>query len=388
MREQSRSGKAQPVIREWLVERPPPEVQRSINRLARAPDVAAIAVMPDVHLSGDVCVGLAVATNGAIYPQAVGGDIGCGMTTVSLGVGPETLDEAHAARLLAQIRARAPAMRHRSRADAPDPIAAVATISAAAVLSDPHLRKLSEREGRVEFATLGRGNHFVELQRDEAGEYWLLVHSGSRAMGQTITARYLAAAQRVGGGLFALRADEASGAEYLAAVDWACAYAEASRRRMLLAAAEVVQETLGLAADWQTMFSCCHNHVRSQTIDGAAVLVHRKGANPASLDAPGIIAGSMGTQTVHTLGRGCEDALYSSSHGAGRLLSRGAAKSAISPRELHDQMRGVWFDARLTAELCDEAPSAYRDLKTVLRAQRDLIRVTRRLRPVLVYKGV
>ncbi len=376
MRERSHSGKAPSVIREWLVERPPPDVQRSIARLARAPDVAAIAVMPDVHLSGDVCVGLAMTTHAVIYPQAVGGDIGCGMTTVSLGVGPEALEEAQPARLLAEIRARVPAMRHTSRAAAPDPIAVVATISADAELSDPHLRKLCERDGRVEFATLGRGNHFVELQRDDAGEYWLLVHSGSRAMGQAITARYLAAAQRVGGGLFALRADEAPGAAYLAAAHWACAYAEASRRRMLL------------AADWRTLFSCCHNHVRSETIDGTAALVHRKGANPASLDVPGIIAGSMGTQTTHTLGRGCEDALYSSSHGAGRLLSRGAAKSAVSPRELHDQMRGVWFDARLTAELCEEAPSAYRDLKSVLRAQRQLIRVTRRLRPLLVYKGV
>jgi tRNA-splicing ligase RtcB len=116
--------------------------------------------------------------------------------------------------------------------------------------------------------------------------------------------------------------------------------------------------------------------------------VHRKGAMSASSDELGIIPGSMGTQSYHVMGRGCEDALRSSSHGAGRAMSRDEARRRISTRELDRMMHGIWFDHRAAELIRDEAPSAYKDIRRVMRAQRDLTRIVRTLRPVLCYKGM
>jgi tRNA-splicing ligase RtcB len=133
---------------------------------------------------------------------------------------------------------------------------------------------------------------------------------------------------------------------------------------------------------------CHHNFIRRETHLGEALWVHRKGAVPAALGEAGIIPGSMGAASFHVEGRGCEEALCSSAHGAGRAMSRDAARRAIPVRELERQMRGVWFDRRRAALLRDEAPGAYKDVHAVMRAQRELTKVVRMLRPVLSYKGV
>ena len=112
-----------------------------------------------------------------------------------------------------------------------------------------------------------------------------------------------------------------------------------------------------------------------------------KGALPAATNQPGVIPGSMGTLSYHVAGRGCESALCSSSHGAGRAMTRTQAAQSVSPRDLSRQMRGVWYDERLARRLCDEAPAAYKDVQAVMRAQRELTRIVRRLRPLLSYKG-
>ncbi len=129
--------------------------------------------------------------------------------------------------------------------------------------------------------------------------------------------------------------------------------------------------------------ACHHNFVRHE----GGLWVHRKGAISARHDELGVIPGSMGTASFHVRGRGATDALRSSSHGAGRTMPRKAARRRISPRALHAQMAGVWFDHRLAPRLVDEAPAAYKDIGAVMRAQRPLTRITRRLRPLLAYKG-
>jgi tRNA-splicing ligase RtcB len=148
----------------------------------------------------------------------------------------------------------------------------------------------------------------------------------------------------------------------------------------------VIEAVVGARLSWETLITTDHNHVSLERHEEREFWVHRKGAMPAGLGQGGVLPGSMGGSSFHVKGRGHEAALCSSAHGAGRALSRAAARAKVTEREFRRQMQGVWYDYRLSDKLRDEAPAAYKDIKAVLRAQRDLVKVTRVLRPVLNYK--
>jgi tRNA-splicing ligase RtcB len=150
---------------------------------------------------------------------------------------------------------------------------------------------------------------------------------------------------------------------------------------------KVLARTLRCSINWETMIASDHNHVALEHHGERELWVHRKGAMSARQGQTGVLPGSMGSSSFHVEGRGCEEALCSSAHGAGRALSRGAARSKFSDRDLQRQMEGVWYDYRLTGKLRDEAPAAYKDIRAVLKAQRELVKVIRTLRPMLNYKG-
>jgi tRNA-splicing ligase RtcB len=248
------------------------------------------------------------------------------------------------------------------------------------------LEAVGRNEGLIEFATLGSGNHFIELQSDEEGRLWLMVHSGSRGIGPAIRDHYLAQGEDVGGGLRALDATGGQGAKYLSDAAWARRFADASRRAMAEQVGTVIEAVVGARLSWETLITTDHNHVSLERHEEREFWVHRKGAMPAGLGQGGVLPGSMGGSSFHVKGRGHEAALCSSAHGAGRALSRAAARAKVTEREFRRQMQGVWYDYRLSDKLRDEAPAAYKDIKAVLRAQRDLVKVTRVLRPVLNYK--
>lgn len=370
-------------LRAWLVTPMSADVSHAIDRLRRAPDVQHVAVMPDVHLANDVCIGVAVATSRAIYPQAVGGDIGCGMLAVASDLDAAALRSgAVAGRVLAAIGRSVPA-RRRNRRDTITAPSEVTEID----LSDPALDGKRRQEGTIEFGTLGSGNHFLELQADEDQRLWLMVHSGSRAMGPAIRDHHLARADAVGGGLRKLDADSDGGRAYLHDARWAQRYADASRRAMACAIGDVLATHLSARLCWETVVTTDHNHVARVNHEGRTLWIHRKGAMSAQHGEHGVLPGSMGTESFHVEGRGVVEALCSSAHGAGRALSRTEARRRITERELRRQMDGVWYDYRLSGQLSDEAPAAYKDIRAVLRAQHDLVKVTRVLRPVLSYKG-
>jgi tRNA-splicing ligase RtcB len=370
-------------VNSWLAAPLDHDVSEAIARLRHAPDVRQIAVMPDVHLAADVCIGVVVASSHLIYPQAVGGDIGCGMLAVAFDVAASGLDDPSiAGRVLAGIGREVPARRRNRRAAIGVP-AALDSIA----LSHPSLEATRRKEGVLEFATLGSGNHFIDLQADDDGRLWLMVHSGSRAIGQAIRDHHLKGAEPVGAGLKALDARTAPGLAYLHDASWARRFAAASRHAMAKAVGEVVETAAGGTLCWETAIVTDHNHVLRERHGGDELWVHRKGAMPARRGEGGVLPGSMGTASFHVEGRGHPDALCSSAHGAGRTLSRTAARRAVSARDLRRQMNDVWYDHRLEDQLRDEAPSAYKDIRAVLRAQNDLVKVTRVLRPVLNYKG-
>jgi tRNA-splicing ligase RtcB len=252
------------------------------------------------------------------------------------------------------------------------------------------MEKLKLRDGRFQLGTLGRGNHFVELQADQQNRLWVMIHSGSRGMGQAITTHHLGKAREraSAGKLLSFDAESPDGRAYLADVAWAVAYSEQNRLAMVAAVERLLSELFDISVIHDTLIHSNHNHVRRELHDGQDYWVHRKGALSAADGEPGVIPGSMGSASFHVFGRGEPGSLCSSSHGAGRELSRGQAAKKINVRRLEQEMHGVWFDHRQAALLRDEAPSAYKDIHSVMRAQRDLTRIERQLRPILSYKGV
>lgn len=371
------------VVHRWLCEPLPKPVAQALERLAAAPGVRHVAVMPDVHLAEHVCVGTVVGTDDVLYPQAVGGDIGCGMAVARVDADADVLAAPAAAeRVFAALRERLPALRHR-RPREPDRWSDALSAS----LSDGALQKRARRELPFQLGTLGRGNHFLELQADEQERLWLMVHSGSRALGPLVRDVHLARGQPVGHGLVALSAS-GEGRDYLRDHDVAIDFAKANRCALVAAAAAALREALGVELDPAGAVDVVHNFVRREDHDGVSLWVHRKGASSAAAGEPGVIPGSMGSASFHVEGRGCAAALASSSHGAGRRLARGEALRRVTRRDLERQLESVHFQRDLGERLRDEAPAAYKDIGAVMRAQRELVRITRRLRPVLSYKGV
>lgn len=366
----------------WLPHPLAPDVKQSVDRLRRSDDVRHVALMPDIHLAKDVCIGAVVATERLIYPAAIGGDIGCGIVTLAFDADASVIDHAKgAAQVLAGLYELVPSNKHRKPRDLP-------TTLPLHELSDPRLQRLAGRDSRVQLGTLGRGNHFLEFQADQDGRLWVMIHSGSRAVGQAVTEHHLEQATSAGSGLKYLDSAEASGQAYLADVRWARAYASENRLAMLTAVRELMHRFFKVASDWDSMIHCDHNHVQQETHDGKLLWIHRKGAQSANSRELGIVPSSMGTPSFHTLGRGCAEALMSCSHGAGRALSRSEARQTVSGKDFARQVGKLWYDHRHATRLRDEAPSAYKEIRQVMKAQRDLTRIVREVRPLLTYKGV
>ncbi len=369
----------------WVTEPLPSDVSKSLQRLAMSEDVCHVAVMPDVHLAGDVCNGTVIATNDLIYPLAVGGDIGCGMLAVACDLSAEVLsNEMNAGRMMAGLYRRIPSNKH-PRSHVPEQLPECLIEKP---LSASTLETLKVRDGLFQLGTLGRGNHFVELQSDVDGRIWLMLHSGSRGMGQAITEHHLRRTTQARSGLGYLGASTPEGLAYISDQEWGTVYAMQNRLAMARAVEALMQEIFSTSLDWSTLIHCHHNHVRRETHFGEELWVHRKGALPAGEGEPGVIPGSMGNHSFHVTGRGEKTALRSSSHGAGRSLARHLARQNISRHEFNQQMKGIWFDQRRAEVLRDEAPSAYKDIHRVMRAQRELTRITRELKPVLAFKGI
>jgi tRNA-splicing ligase RtcB len=365
----------------WRAGPPNPALDEALARLCRADDVVQVAVMPDAHVADAVCVGTVTATTRRILPAAVGGDIGCGMSAVCLQASADRLRDAHvAARILDGLSRAVPPLVQRAPPALHDFLREP--------LSAPLLERLKERDGRLELGTLGRGNHFLEVQRDDTDTLWLMVHSGSRCMGPAIRRHHEASADRDGEGFLGFDDDDARGSAYLADAAWAARYAALNREIVTERACAVLADALGAAPDLATTIRCDHNHVQHELHGERWLWVHRKGAQRAASGLLGIVPGSMGSPSFHVEGRGEPSSLLSAAHGAGRVLSRGVARQRIRARDLDAQMRGVWFDARLRDALREEAPRAYKDIGEVMRAQRELVRIVRRLTPVLVYKAV
>lgn len=355
------------------------ESGRRLRRLATLKNVSGpIAVLPDVHPAGDSVVGTAVISADAIYPTLIGGDIGCGMASARLPLEASSFERADWERALARIADLVPSGQRTHSRSRP-----LHDSLLRPPLSTRTLDHERERIGAWQFATLGEGNHFLELQRDPDDHVWITVHSGSRGIGGAISRHHAATAPERDHGWPVLPLRSEAGQRFLLDQAWALRYAAESRSAMLEAAVGV----LTCGAELEPRFDVTHNAVSLEAHLGGVVAVHRKGAMPAPLGGLGIVPGSMGTASYVVEGLGATASYASCSHGAGRLLTGTEARRRISVAELRRRMAHVVYLPGSEDSLIEEAPHAYKDVRGVLGLQADLITPRVRLTPLAVLKG-
>ena len=362
-----------------------------------------VAVMPDVHWGMGATVGSVIPTIGAIIPAAVGVDIGCGMMAVRTTLRAEHLpDNLHGVR--SAIEAAVPHGRTDNggrndvgawQGDPPttavDRWAALEAGYAAVVAKHP---KAGHPRGLGHLGTLGTGNHFIELCLDEAGDVWVMLHSGSRGVGNRFGTYFIERAKHEMRRWFINLPDQdlayfPEGSEgfgdYFKAVSWAQHYARANREVMMESVLGALRTVFPELATTAEAVNCHHNYVSREKHFGKDVFVTRKGAVRAGEGELGIIPGSMGAKSFIVKGKGNAQSFCTCSHGAGRAMSRTEAKRRFTVEDHIRATEGV--ECRKDAEVIDETPMAYKDIDAVMAAQADLVDIVHTLRQVVCVKG-
>ncbi|MEZ7002355.1 RtcB family protein [Streptomyces sp. AD55] len=370
---------------------------RQLRNTATLPWIEGLAVMPDVHYGKGATVGSVIAMRGAVCPAAVGVDIGCGMSAVRTSLTANDLP-GDLSRLRSRIEQAIPVGRgmHDEPVD-PGGLHGFATAGWDDFWSRfdgvaEAVRFRQERAGR-QMGTLGSGNHFVEVCVDTEDAVWLMLHSGSRNIGKELAEHHIGVARGlphnqglVDRDLAVFVADTPQMAAYRNDLFWAQEYASRNRSIMMALLKDVVRKEFRKARpSFEPEISCHHNYVAQERYRGVDLLVTRKGAIRAGRGDHGIIPGSMGTGSYIVEGLGNEASFNSASHGAGRHMSRSAAKRRFTAKDLEEQTRGV--ECRKDFGVVDEIPAAYKPIEQVIDQQRDLVRVVARLRQVVCVKG-
>lgn len=370
---------------------------RQLTNIANLPWVHGLAVMPDVHLGKGATVGSVIAMRDAVSPAAVGVDIGCGMSAVRTSLTADLLPDD-----LGQLRRR---------------IEQAVPVGFAGHQAPVHPERVQGVGGWDEFwrgfrdlhpgvqdlwgkarsqmGSLGGGNHFIEVCLEQggadAGRVWLMLHSGSRGIGNVLAQRHMEIARRLPHNadlpdrdLAVFLAGTPEMAAYRRDLFWAQEYAARNRATMVSLVKQALADTVpGVRFD--DVISCHHNYVSEEHYDGVELLVTRKGAIRAGAGDLGIIPGSMGTGSYIVRGLGNAASFRSAAHGAGRRMSRTAARKRFTPADLAAQTAGV--ECRKDKGVVDEIPAAYKDIESVIKAQTDLVEVVAHLKQVVCVKG-
>jgi tRNA-splicing ligase RtcB len=384
------------------------EAIRQIRNCAGLPFIHEhIAVMPDAHMGFGSTVGSVIPTRGAIIPAAVGVDIGCGMMACRLSMHARELPD----NLFGVRSAIEQAVPHgRTHNAGPNDRGAWHNIPRstaehwAALESDTRLRTVQDKHPKLfrghvntdrHLGTLGTGNHFIELCLDENQDVWVMLHSGSRGIGNRIGTYFIGLAKEDMERLEIHLPERdlsyfSEGAEhfddYVAAVSWAQDYARTNRAIMMENTITAVEKALGrtLAVSEEAV-NCHHNYVTQEHHFGANIWVTRKGAVRARQGELGIIPGSMGAKSFIVRGKGNADSFHSCSHGAGRTMSRTQARKQFTVEDHIKATKGV--ECRKDEDVIDETPMAYKDIDAVMAAQSDLVEIVHTLKQVVCVKG-
>ena len=357
-----------------------------------------VAAMPDVHLGIGATIGSVIATHQAIIPAAVGVDIGCGMVAARLSLTADDVDEKALKKIFDQINRNVPVGRAQHRDNK--------VLTDAVRPFEPGLKALTERHPQLlkafgkfskwanQMGTLGGGNHFIELCLDESDRLWVMLHSGSRGIGNAIAAYFIELARQDMQRWMIQLPDRdlayfPEGTEhfqdYVEAVHWAQEYAMANRQAMLDLVLQALARHLPPFAVTTEAVNCHHNYVAQEHHYGANVWVTRKGAIRARAGDLGIVPGSMGARSFIVRGKGNPESFCSSAHGAGRRMSRTAAEKHFTEADLAAQTAGVV--CRKDRGVLDEIPGAYKDIDQVMANQADLTEILHTLKQLVCVKG-
>ncbi|HEY9328440.1 MAG TPA: RtcB family protein [Streptomyces sp.] len=370
---------------------------QQLRNVATLPWIKGLAVMPDVHFGKGATVGSVIAMHGAVCPAAVGVDIGCGMSAVKTSLTANDLPGD-----LSPLRSRIEQAIPVGRGMHGDPVDPDRLRDLSATGWDDFWGRFDGVADAVKFrqeratkqmGTLGGGNHFIEFCLDESDSVWLMLHSGSRNIGNELADFHIGQAQQlphnqdlVDRDLAVFLADTPPMQDYRNDLFWAQEYAKLNRAVMMALFQDVVRKEFKKAkVTFEPVISCHHNYVSEERYDGMDLLVTRKGAIRAGSGDFGIIPGSMGTGSYIVKGLGNEKSFNSASHGAGRKMSRNAARKRFSTKDLEDQTRGV--ECRKDSGVVDEIPGAYKSIEKVIDQQRDLVEVVAKLKQIICVKG-
>lgn len=381
------------------------KAREQLKNISRMPFIHKwIAAMPDVHLGKGATIGSVVPTIGAVIPAAVGVDIGCGMMAVKTSLLAHQLpDNLFAIRSAIEKAVPHGRSRHLRGArdkgswnDLPADVikAWIPLASQFDILKEKH-KVLKNTNNINHLGTLGTGNHFIELCLDEHNSVWIMLHSGSRGVGNRIGTHFIEKAKQdmerwhihlPDNDLSYLPEGSDNFTDYVEAVEWAQNFARINREVMMARVIAAVRLTMGIEFEARVeAVNCHHNYISREHHFGKDVLVTRKGAVSAQKDEMGIIPGSMGAKSFIVRGLGNADSFCSCSHGAGRVMSRTAAKKLVSMTEHKKALEGV--ECRTDEGILDETPSAYKSIEKVMEAQKDLVEVVYTLKQVVCVKG-
>jgi len=393
-------------IKSWTLGVPfEPEAKQQLVNISQMPFIHQwVAVMPDVHLGKGATIGSVVPTLGAVIPAAVGVDIGCGMMAVRTSIKASALPD-NLAGVRSAIEQAVPHGRsNRARgsrdkgawSNVPDDVMSAWAPLAAQfdVLQDKH-GVLKKTNNINHLGTLGTGNHFIEMCLDEHDSVWLMLHSGSRGVGNRIGTHFIEKAKKdmqrwhihlPDSDLAYLPEGTEHFDQYVEAVEWAQNFARVNREVMMARVIRAVRGALDIEFEARMeAVNCHHNYISRENHYGKNVLVTRKGAVRARAGEMGIIPGSMGARSFIVRGLGNEESFCSCSHGAGRVMSRTKAKKLVSLEEHRKAVADV--ECRKDEGVIDETPSAYKSIEKVMEAQKDLVEVVYTLKQVVCVKG-
>ncbi len=377
--------------------------QQQIANLAQLPFIFNhLAIMPDTHAGYGMPIGGVLATEGVVIPNAVGVDIGCGMCAVKTSIKYEELNQEYLKLIMCKIRKSIPVGKaHHKEKQGGMPMPTN--------LESSHIVMKNFSDADTQVGTLGGGNHFIEIQKDNENYIWIMIHSGSRNLGYKVANYYNKIAIGLNEkwhskvpkewGLAFLPLDSEEGIEYLNEMNYCVEFALANRTLMMLRICDIISEVMKLdngkiannefLKDFHTpMINIAHNYAQIEHHFGKDIMVHRKGATLARHGTVGIIPGSQGTKSYIVEGRGNIDSFNSCSHGAGRLMSRTKAQETLNLEDEIKKMddKGIIHGIRSKKDL-DEAAGSYKDIDTVMEDQKDLVLIIRELTPIAVIKG-
>lgn len=335
------------------------------------------ALLPDAHVGYSLPIGAVVATEGIILPSWVGYDIGCGMCAAMTPLMKEDVIPFRQDIFRSVYRAVPTGFTHNKR---PEPW------DYEKIPMTPALKRIFGKDGLCQIASLGGGNHFIEISHDEDGHVWVVVHSGSRNVGHSVATHYMKLASgtgRASEGHYGFSVKSGDGRDYITDMKFCLEFALENRKRIIERVLREIYYYAKKGETPQTLEFINRNHNHAEEKQG--LWIHRKGATHAEAGMAGVIPGNMRDGSFIVVGKGNEESLYSSSHGAGRALSRTQAKDKISMDDFRAQLEGV--TARVERATLDEAPSAYKDIFEIMKLQKNLVEVRRHLLPIINIKG-